>query len=68
MYYVNLAVARHDDMESFFYLLMYLLKGELPWLKGASVYNRQLRIGFKETRNMKLSYKPEEMWLDLPCK
>jgi hypothetical protein len=48
-----LGVSRQDDMESYFYLLMFLLHGELPWLSATALVNRQERINFIDTRRMK---------------
>lgn len=45
-----------------YYLLMYLLHGELPWFKHAALMNKKERIGFVETRKMKTHMEIDELW------
>jgi hypothetical protein len=53
-------------MESFFYLLMFFLYGELPWLEGTAVTNRADRINYQETRAIKTKTPRELLWGTIP--
>ena len=56
-------VSRRDDFESAAYMLIYLMKGALPWelIKGKTKCDR-----FRKIYEMKLLCDPEELCKDLP--
>ena len=56
-------VSRRDDLESVAYMLIYLMKGGLPWdsIKAKSKYER-----YKKILKMKIYCKPEILCKDLP--
>jgi serine/threonine protein kinase len=57
--------SRRDDIEAFSYMLIYFLRGNLPWqgLKGKNLKEKNLRIQEK-----KISTKIEELTEGLPSK
>ena len=57
--------SRRDDMESLGYVLMYFLRGSLPWqgLKAATKRQKYERISEK-----KMSTPIEELSKSFPCK
>ena len=59
----GIEVSRRDDLESVAYMLIYLMKGTLPWItvKGKTKYDR-----FKKIFQMKLAYNAEELCKNLP--
>ena len=59
----GIEVSRRDDLESVAYMLVYLMKGSLPWItvKGKTKYDR-----FKKIFQMKLAYNAEELCKNLP--
>ena len=59
----GIEVSRRDDLESAAYMLIYLMKGSLPWI---SVKTKTKYEKYKKIFNMKLSYKPEELCKNLP--
>jgi hypothetical protein len=59
--FMNIGQSRGDDLESYFYLLMFLLHGELPWKQ-----RYRSSLSFNEVRNMKNQYTPEELWPGIP--
>ncbi|OHS93313.1 Casein kinase I isoform delta-like protein [Tritrichomonas foetus] len=61
--HMGLAQSRRDDLESIGYVLVYLLKGCLPW-KGIKEPN--LREKFTKITEIKLSYSYEALCSDIP--
>lgn len=57
--------SRRDDIESLVLVLIYLLKGSLPWqgLKAKNIKEKYIKI-----KDKKLSIKPEELCEKLPSK
>lgn len=63
-------MSRADDMESLFYLLAFLLNGELPWLTSSAIKNKVERLSFVDIRRMKSNKSVDDLWKDdqLPSK
>lgn len=55
--------SRRDDLESVLYILIYFLKGSLPW---QGINKKFRRDKYKEIMNRKKSIKPEELCADIP--
>jgi serine/threonine protein kinase len=56
-------LSRRDDLESIFYMFIYLFKGVLPW-QGIDTKNRDEK--YKLIGNKKKSVTPEELCTDMP--
>ena len=57
--------SRKDDLESLGYMLVYLIKKTLPWLRIEKLNINRLEK-FRKTRDIKLSTLPEELCSGLP--
>lgn len=59
----NITLSRRDDLESLGYILVYFLKGALPWQSmGDSATNKWEKVGSK-----KMEVCASELCSDLPC-
>jgi hypothetical protein len=48
-------LSRGDDMDSFLYLLIFLLTGELPWANRTTIKKQGNVMSFSQTRDAKMS-------------
>lgn len=65
--YTHLGIeqSRRDDLESIGYLLVYLLKGELPW-QGLKAKNKKEK--YKKIMDKKIEETPDAICKDIPGK
>ena len=63
--HLGIEQARRDDLESLAYVLIYFLKGELPW-QGLKVKN--MREKYEKIMEKKISTNVESLCKGLPCK
>lgn len=61
--HLGIEQARRDDIETFIYIIIYLLKGNLPW-QGIKAKNSKEK--YEKIKNMKLEYKVEDLCKELP--
>ncbi|KAK2963157.1 putative Casein kinase 1 [Blattamonas nauphoetae] len=61
--HVGIEQSRRDDLESVGYLLIYFLKGELPW-QGVRAHGR--REKYNKIGEIKISIRPEDLCKGLP--
>ena len=59
----GLTQSRRDDLEAIGYVLMYFLRGKLPW-QGIPVQNKEMR--YKKIMEKKMSTSPEELCEGFP--
>ena len=59
----GLTQSRRDDLEAVGYVLMYFLRGKLPW-QGIPVQNKEMR--YKKIMEIKMSTSPEELCEGFP--
>lgn len=57
----HIAQSRADDLESLFYMLMFMFYGELPWKARHSKAN-----DFDDILDAKLNHTPKSLWPTLP--
>jgi len=58
---ITSGISRADDLESLFYLIMFLLNGQLPWLDKKAIFDRSQRLTFNRTREIK-SQSFDKLW------
>lgn len=63
--HLGIEQSRKDDLESLGYILVYFLKGSLPW-QGIPVKNEKQK--YKKVLEKKLNTSIEKLCQDLPCK
>ena len=54
---------RRDDLESLFYIILYFIKGDLPW---GSVKGKTKEEKYQKVMDLKVANKPDELCKDLP--